>query len=168
MNLKNALSAVGKVLAGTAKNAVPLAGPILDSVFKTLDENKPTGTPQEQMAWEKMRGDLEVKREEMTTQLQQKLADADSEIYRAAQETMRQALSSSDAYVRRQTPTIGYGWLFILVTNYGFTHFVNLFFETSSRLQPWDLPFEFWLVGGALLGYRMHTRRKEKEKGVAS
>ena len=170
MKFKSVLGAVGKVLKGTAKNVVPVVGPLLDTVLGVMDQNakRIDGTPEERMAWEKMRGDLQARRDEIQAQVEQKLADTDSEIYRAAQETMRQALKSGDAYVRRMTPTIGYLWTISLFLNYGLTAVVNFFLAVEARLSPVALPWEFWMIGGSLLGFRIHTRRKEKEQGVAS
>ena len=169
MKAKAILKSIGKVFAGTARKAVPMAGPLVDTVLEVLNSNANSisGTPEQKMAWERMRGEFDLKREEIKSQVEQKLLEADEEISKAAQETLRASLSSGDAYVRRMTPTIGYAWLVILISNYAVTALANVF-QPGTQLGPVALPWEFWMVGGSLLGFRIHTRRLEKEKGVAS
>ena len=114
-----------------------------------------------------MRGEFELKRDRIKSEVEQKLLESDAEISKATQETLRTSLASGDAYVRRMTPTIGYAWLVILISNYAVTALANVF-QSGTPLGPVALPWEFWMVGGALLGFRIHSRRLEKEKGVAS
>ncbi len=169
MKAKAILKGIGRVLTGTARTAIPLAGPLVDTVLEVLNSNANSisGTPEQKIAWERMRGEFELKRDRIKSEVEQKLLESDAEISKVTQATLRTSLASGDAYVRRMTPTIGYAWLVILISNYAVTALANVF-QSGTPLGPVALPWEFWMVGGALLGFRIHSRRLEKEKGVAS
>ena len=166
--MKGILQNIGRVLSTTAKVAVPAAGPLVETVLEALDRNAPQGTPEQQMAWEKMRAELTVKRSAIEAEVETKLAESETRAAVAAQETLRTALTSGDAYVRRATPTIFYAWLLILLVNYGFVPLANVFAGPAEPYAPVEIPWEFWAFIGSLMGFRIHRRSREKEKGIAS
>ena len=166
MKGKGLIKGLGRFFAGTARSAIPLAGPIVDIAVDLIKQRASGLPPEERVVVEKFHGELQLKRDEIKADVEKKLAEVDSDFYRQAQETIRTALVSGDAYVRRMNPTIGYAWLFILFIVYGVVTPIKLL-STAGFIPP-NLPWEFWALGGGLLWLRMRQRTKEKERGIAS
>ncbi|MBU1101136.1 MAG: holin family protein [Bacteroidetes bacterium] len=75
-------------------------------------------------------------------------------------------LEQKDNYVKRARPTILYGGLFALFTNYIILPWIAHF--TGGSLPSIDLPSEFWYAWGGVASVYSFRRTDEKIKGVQS
>jgi len=153
------VGAIGSIFSGSTKGIIEGVASAVDRFVETDAEKKAALLEVERVVTERMRIAEESARATVDARMQVIVAE----------------LKSGDQYVSRTRPMIARWGLYIILFNYcvvpAFSRAVAVFRPgdpVEALLAPFNLPLEFWVAWGGVVGVYAIGRSFEKQTGTAT
>ena len=142
------MSFISKILSGSAGELIKTVGGVVDQ-FTTSKEEKL---------------EFMVKFEELLQKRDSEIEQTARAELEAKSNIITAELNQTDNYTKRARPTVVYFGLFAIFFNYMFIPAIQSL--TGTVVSPFDLPTEFWVAWGGVVGVYSMGRSMEKSGTV--